>query len=213
MATKEPGWAEMFLPLQALDIASVTIDEPKKSSGPGVPAYAQERPLAALSYKSDMFTMPILSILTSFLKVYAWDSKTGRLDLEIDPASPSAMKLSLLQDTIVGLLIKHPQWLRVQGITKDDLKTCFQHILNGSILTIYLHGPNQDTKPVGRVWVCNKGWQKGASASSFQKGQLIRVALRLQGVCFLQSPNAKTRLRVQHQTVTIFHKPISDLTT
>ena len=52
MATKEPGWAEMFLPLQALDIASVTIDEPKKSTGPGVPAYAQERPLSALSYKN-----------------------------------------------------------------------------------------------------------------------------------------------------------------
>jgi hypothetical protein len=156
-----------------------------------------------------MFTMPILSILTSFLKVYAWDSKTGRLDLEIDPSSPSAIKLTLLQETIVGLLVKHPQWLRAQGLTKDDLKTCFQHILNGSILTIYLHGPNQDTKPVGRVWIWNKGWQKGASASSFQKGQLIRVALILQGVCFLQSPTSRTRLRVQHQTVTIFQKPLA----
>jgi hypothetical protein len=205
---KEPGWTEMFLPLQALEMGKIQIEEPKASKGPGVPQYAADRPIAALSYRSTIFTMPCLSILTTFLKVHNWDSITGRLDLETDIDSLTANKYNALQETIFNFLQNNPQWFINTGIKKfEELKSNFQPIISGNIISIYLHGHNPERKQTGRVWIWRTGtWQKGASVSSFKKGQQIRVAIRFQGICFLPTNNGKTRFRLQHQIVAIFHK-------
>ncbi len=199
---REPGWAEIFVPLHAIDPEGIQLGEPKKSVAPGIPTYAQDRPIAHTSYTTDLYSMPILGILTPFLRVYNWDSTIGRLDLELDATAKK--EVQTIQETLIRNLRSHPQWLRSQGTSVDELTTAFQPMLNGSIMSLYLHGPNQDTKPVGRVWIWNQGWLKGATASSFRKGQSLRVALRIQGLCFLQTPAGKTRFRVQHQTVAVF---------
>ncbi len=205
---KEPGWAEMFLPLQALEVGNIHIDEPKASKGPGVPSYAVDRPIAGLSYRTSFYTMPCLAVMTPFLKVYHWDATTGRLDLEVDQGSVTAIKCSALQETILELLEKKPQWFMNAGTkSKEELRASFQPILSGSIFTIYLHGPNPEKKQMGRVWIWKQGaWQKGAASTSFIRGQQLRIALRLQGICFLPTANGKTRYRLQHQTIAVFHK-------
>jgi hypothetical protein len=203
---REPGWAEMFVPILSIQPNQIQLDEPRKSNGPGVPFYAQERLIAQVSYKTDLFRLPVLSVLLPWMRVHSWDSTTGRLELELDPTNPVYSKLQQFQEAILTTLADHPTWLRMVGCTKDSLKVNFQPILSGKVVTIYLHGPNQDTKPVGRVWIWKDGWQKGAVASSFRKGQLVKTALRFQGLCFLQSPTQPTRLRIQHQTVAMYHQ-------
>jgi len=117
------------------------------------------------------------------------------------------MKCSSIQDHIIDLLASKPQWFQPYIKKKEDLLSNFQHIIQGNILTIYLHGSNPEQKQTGRVWIWNQSnWQKGASSTSFKKGQLIRIALRFQGVCFLQTSLKDTKYRIQHQTVAIFHK-------
>ena len=204
---REPGWAELFLPLQAIEVNSIQIDEPKKLTGPGVPSYAADRPIAALSYVNSSFRMPVLNILTPFLTVHNWDSNTGKLELEVDLNSTLSTKCIVIQEHILTLLASKPQWLLPHIKTKEELRESFQEIISGQIMTIYLHGPNPEQKQMGRVWIWKENnWQKGASKTSFKKGQKLRVALRFQGVCFLQTVSKKMRYRIQHQTISIFHK-------
>jgi len=205
---REPGWTEIFIPLQTIEIKDIHMNEPKKISGPGIPPYAIDRPIATLSYINSNYTIPTLSIFTPFLKIHSWDSTSGRLELEIDIHSSTAMKYSNIQEHIITLLSEKPQWFYPYTKKKEEFLTNFQRMIHGNLLTIYLHGPNPEKKQTGRVWIWNQtSWQKGASVNSFKKGQLIRVALRLQGVCFLQSSSSKDiRYRIQHQIVTIIHK-------
>jgi len=206
---REPGWAELFIPLQAIEVQSIQIEEPKKPMGPGVPLYAADRPIAALSYAHPNFHMPILNILTPFLKIHSWDSSCGRLELEVDASSQLATKCSGIQEHILTLLASNPQWLPASTRTNEELRANFQTILQGQLLTIYLHGPNPEQRQTGRVWIwSDSGWQKGASSTSFKKGQQIRVALRFQGICFLQTSLKKMRYRIQHQIISIIHKKV-----
>lgn len=204
-SSKENGWGEFFLPLQALEVGSIVLHEPRFSYN-GSTSYSQDRLLASLSYKTNFFTLPILSILTPLLKVNFWDSSTGRLDLELEPESITAIKIEALQESLIKLLLNKPQWLMLGGTkTKEEIQNLFQPILTGNILTIYLHGPNPEKKNMSRVWVWKSDtWQKGVSSSTFKKGQQVRIALRFQGICFLPMQGGKTRYRLQHQTVAVY---------
>lgn len=210
MPFREPGWTEFFIPLQAIELKNIYISKPIKLAGPGVPFYAIDRPIAALSYVTPNFRIPTFGILTPFLKVHSWDSTSGKLELSMESDNSTAVKLALIQEHILNLLILNSQWLLPYTRTKDELRASFQEIIQGNILTIYLHGPNPEKKQTGRVWIWQEHeWQKGASVYSFKKDQIIRVGLRFQGVCFLQTIQKKMRYRIQHQTVTIFHKLLS----
>lgn len=205
--TRDLGWAECFIPLQNIQPLNLKLDEPKKQTS--LSAHTADRPIAHLSYQTPNFKMPTLSLLTPFLKVYTWDSSTGRLELEVEHNSMCQQKFLSLDETLLDLLAAHPSWLKANKSSKEELKHTFQRILKDNIFTIYLHGQNQDTKPAGRVWIQKDGvWSKGAIPSSFKRGQQLRVAVRLQGVCFLQYPGQPTRLRIQHQTVAVLHKTV-----
>lgn len=202
---KDPGWAECFLNLADLHAGQIHVDEPKRQSGPGVFSYyGLQRPLAAISYSHDLLKMPVLSFITPFMKVLSWDSTTGRLDLETSVTISG--KLGAIQEIILGQLALHPEWLRAYGLSKEELRSSFQHLFHGTLVSLYLHGPNTDIKPAGRVWLWDHGWQRGVTQDSFKTGQRVRVAVRLQGVCFLQGEQGRTRLRLQHQTVAVYHK-------
>jgi hypothetical protein len=206
--TRDPGWAEIFIPLQAIELSSIQLNEPTKLTGPGVPSYAIHRPISILSYTNSMFRIPVFSILTPFLQIHSWDSSTGKLELLVDSDPTVLTKCTLLQEHIIGLLASKPQWTNSYTRSKDELRANFQTLVQENCLTVYLHGPNPEKKQTGRVWIWQEGgWQKGASATSFKRGQSIRVALRLQGICFLQTLAKKMRYRIQHQVVTILHKP------
>jgi hypothetical protein len=198
----DPLFTEAFLPLSEFQASYVQLHEPKKGY-----THLQDRTLAALSYKTPQFRLPILNLLLPFLKVHTWDSTTGRLELTIEQESTPYKKLHALQESLIGLLQQNHSLLKYYNSTKEEVKHTFQPFLKDGILTIYLHGPNQDTKPFGRVWIWKENcWTQGAITTTFKRGHQIRVALRLQGVCFLQSPGLQTRLRVQHQTIAVIQK-------
>jgi hypothetical protein len=205
--------AEIFLPFQALETSNICINEPysfktsqtnQESQNGGS---NQTKTIALLSYKTSVFTLPSLNILTQFCRVSAWDSASGRLDLEIDHTSQTASKCLALQDFITTTLKLNPLWLPAGQRRPDDISANFQKLLYNGILTVYLHGANPEKKSMGRAWQYNKGiWERGVGPGSFKKGQQIRVALRFQGLCFITLANGVVRYRLQHQTVCVYHK-------
>ena len=205
--SRDPGWAECFLPMQTIDIGNVFIDDPKKATGPGIPPYAADRLLAPISYKAPGFNLPTLSVITPFVSVQSWDSSTGRLDLELDTRSICSMKCYSLQEWALSVLQAHPLWFPSAQRTPEQIMASFQQMIQGSTMSIYLHGPNPDSRQTGRVWLWKAHtWQKGAAPSSFKKGQRIRVALRFQGICFLKTLSGRVKCRFQHQTIAIIHE-------
>jgi hypothetical protein len=204
---RDPGWAEWFIPSQILELSCVEIEEPRKLTGPGVPAYAADRLIAPISYRTPISSLPCLTLLTPFLRVRFWDSPSGRLELELDPDSPFSTKLIALQEYILSLLGAHLTWLPPDQRSVQDIYPNFQTLVHNGNCTVYLHGPNPERKQMGRVWCYqNSGWQKGVGQHSFQKGQQIRLALRIQGICFLQTASGRQRYRIQHQVIAIFHE-------
>jgi hypothetical protein len=202
-----PGWAELMIPVQGMEISKIHISLPQKSCGPGVPNYAQDRPLALLSYHDTYVKIPCLSIMTQFLTVLQWDPLTGRLDLHVPSGTPTNIKLSLLQDFILNKIQSHQRnYIGTSDHSLTEIREMFQHILAGERFTVYLHGPNPELKVCGRVWIWNQDtWSKGAKQTSFKVGDSVRVALRLQGICFLYQ-GQRVRFRIQHQTIAIYHR-------
>jgi hypothetical protein len=208
---QEPGWAEIFLPIQAFTISNIQTQEPKKHSGIGVPAYVANRHLAQMSYHTSLLHLPCVAVFTPFCKVAAWDSTTGRLDLEIDDQPSMITKLNALQEMIQDMLLKQSKWLPSHQRTRAAIEQTFHKLLRGTMFTVYVHGSNPEGKQTGRVWMWKTGvWQKGVSQASFRKGQQIRLAIRFQGICFLPSSNGgDVYTRLQHQVISIIHKIVS----
>lgn len=219
-APKDPGRpddfgkTEIFLPFQALETSHICINEPYTFrtltihyQGHQSQQNEQPKTIALLSYKTPIFTLPSLNILTQFCRVAAWDSTTGRLDLDIDPASKTAAKCLALQDFITSTLRQKSSWLPANQRRPEDISANFQKLLYNGIMTVYLHGSNPEKKVMGRAWQYVKGeWERGVGPGSFKKGQQVRVALRFQGLCFITLPNGVVRYRLQHQTVCVYHK-------
>lgn len=209
ITSKDNGWIEAFLPLQALEIGCIEIQEPKLVSSPhlSTTVYSTERPIACLSYKTETFRMPCLSILTPFCKVKSWDSMTGKLDLEVEEDSLTSIKFAALQQQIFSLLEENPQWFSLSGAKlKQDLMNNVQQLFQENILTVYLHGINLEKKQMGRAWIWkNNIWQKGVVSSTFQKGKEVRLALRFQGISFLHNKDTyKIKYRIQHQVIAAY---------
>jgi len=205
---QEPGWAEIFLPIQAFDISNIQTQEPKKHSGIGVPAYVANRHLAQMSYHTSLLHLPCVSVFTPFCKVAAWDSTTGRLDLDIEDQPMMITKLNALQETIIQTLLKQSKWLPSHQRSRHVIEQTFHKLLRGTTFTVYVHGPNPEGCQTGRVWMWKTGsWQKGVTQASFRKGQQIRLGIRFQGICFLPSSNGgEVYTRLQHQVISVIHK-------
>jgi hypothetical protein len=205
---EDSGWAEIFLPIQAFDISNIQTQEPRKHSGVGVPAYVANRHLAQMSYHTNLLRLPCLALLTPFCKVASWDSATGRLELELDDQQVMLTKLQALQEIIIQTLHTNSKWLPFHQRSRPAIEQTFHKLLRGTTFTVYVHGPNPEGKQMGRVWMWKTGgWQKGVAHTSFKKGQMIRLAIRFQGICFLPSTNGgETYTRLQHQVVSVIHK-------
>ena len=189
----DTGWAELFLPIQSVSADDIHIQAPK--------FIHPKRPLFEFQYVTDDYTLLNVPILTTFLKVHSWDSSTGRLELETDIITSA--KIIAIQKRILQIVSSHPNWTSRQSTLQQD----FQYMLHNSILTVYLHGSNPDQVHTGRVWVWSGSqWKKGVGATTLRKGQQIRLAVRFQGVCTLQTDGPRTRYRIQHQSVAIYKK-------
>ena len=203
----DTGWIEMVLPLETLDVQNLRLEPPRKlrSSETDI---RYERTILPLSYETPLFKMPCFAVLTPFMKVHAWDSSTGRLEFELDSESTAYMQIVGFEHHLISLLFKHASWLDYKGgDLQEHIERSMQYSIVGNIFTIYLHGQNTTNKPMGRVWGWKQGaWVKGASQGTFKKGQQLRVAIRFQGICFFPNAPAKSKYRIQHQTIAVYYK-------
>lgn len=203
----DAGWNEFFIPLETIHMDAIQIIKPAKP-----PLYDKAHDMIyTLSYATDAFSLPYISILTPFMKVHSWDSNTGRLELEAEPDSVAYAKFTKIQELFFGHLSANLEDFRKYGIfTKSDLYATFQQIVYKNLFVVYLHGLNsQQRRHMGRVWVLGSGgWEKGVSSDTFKKGQQLRVAFRFQGISYSPTGGAgKIKCRLQHQTVAIIPKP------
>jgi hypothetical protein len=100
---ESPGFVEVFLPLQKLNIDSIIVSPPTS-------LYPIKIPTANISYKHENFTLPKLSIFTPFLTVTSWDPVKGRLDLVDNLHTNSLEILQNLQDFVINCIIENPEW-------------------------------------------------------------------------------------------------------
>jgi hypothetical protein len=203
----DTGWIEMVLPLEQLDVQNLHLEQPRRLRSNETDS-RYERTILPLSYETVGFKMPCFAILTPFMKVHAWDSASGRLEFELEHDSLPYIKIKEFENHIRKLLLEHKSWLEYKGPDiEDHIERSLQYSIAGSILTIYLHGQNLTHKPMGRVWGWKQGaWVKGAAPTSFKKGQQLRIAIRFQGICFFPYAPAKSKYRIQHQTIAVYYK-------
>jgi hypothetical protein len=204
---QDTGWIEMVLPLEHLDVHAINLEPPKRlRSIESDTRY--ERVILPLVYETPVFKMPNLAILTPFMKVHSWDSSTGRLEFDLERDSLTYKTFIEFEQAILQLLMKHPEWLDYKSENlQSHIERHLQYSIVDTILTLYLHGQNTSTKPMGRLWGWKQGlWTKGATQASFKKGQELRVAVRFQGICFFPNAPAKSKYRIQHQTIAVYYK-------
>ncbi len=203
------GWGEMVVPLQTFTIDKSCLQPPQKYYESSFQQY-KERLISSIQYKVSSCIMDNLSLLTPFLQVNSWDSKNGKLELLLDLQNPLHLKLVQFQEHILDMLVANQiMWLGTTYHTRESLYNCFRPMIVGNICNVYLHGNNNGSGNCGRVWIYKNGsWSKGVNNQSFQKNDVVRIALRFQGLCYLGNPykNNKLMFRLQHQTLGIFHK-------
>jgi aspartate carbamoyltransferase regulatory subunit len=191
---ESPGIAEVFLPLQTMNISSICLHPP-------VSVYPVRIPTVHISYKNSIFTLPNLAIFTPFLIVKSWDAIKGRLEL-CDGGGDSFTKLQALHESILKILVLNPSWSSVSAISYTELKSKFQPLIANKVLRLYL--TNQDLD--GITVYSKDSVVKGVSDKSFQPKQQLRIALRLQGIVLLKNSNSSLFYRLQHQVASIYTK-------
>ena len=202
----DTGWIEMILPLEQMEMAPIRLESPRRLRSTETDA-RYERTILPLSYETPLFRLPTLTVLTPFMKVHSWDSSTGRIEFELEESSIAYRQIIAFEQRIIQLLLENTKWLEY---TTHDIEAHvyqnLQYSIHGNILTLYLHGQNTSTKPMGRVWGWKQDtWTKGATQASFKKGQELRVAIRFQGICFFPNAPAKSKYRIQHQTIAVYY--------
>ena len=184
------GYAELFIPLENLDIDNMTIHPPTS-------IYPIRIPVSILSYTTT-FIMPKLCILTPFLKIHSWDATNGRLELV---AGEMTSIINSLQETLIQKLVKNPNWSSLTSHTYEDVKGRFQPLVINNNIVLYTTIQCPDT-----IIIYNDTGIHHISENSFQKGQYARVALRFQGLVFLKNMNGGLFYRLQHQISRIYCK-------
>jgi hypothetical protein len=203
----DTGWIEMVLPIEQLNLGCIQLEAPKRLRSAETDV-RYERLILPLAYETPLYRLPCLAVLTPFMKVHSWDSSTGRLEFELERDSLVYRYITAFEQKLIHLLVENSKWL---GYSTHDIQSHvqqnLQYAIHDCIFTVYLHGQNVSTKPMGRVWGWKQGlWAKGATPSSFKKGQQLRVALRFQGICFFPNAPAKSKYRIQHQTIAVYYK-------
>lgn len=195
----DTGWAEFFLPLSSIQTDAIQIHTPRPLHGS-----IRGRSIIEFGYQTNEFSLYNLPILTPFLRIHSWDSTTGRLELETDPSTST--KIVAIQKHLVTMLGSRKEWVSDPTNIQHD----FQYMIHNSILTVYLHGSNPNQSHTGHVWVWSGSqWKQGVGPTSIRNGQMIRLAIRFQGIVSLPSDGTRTRYRIQHQTVALYHRPMS----
>jgi hypothetical protein len=191
-------WMEWTVPIQKLELPKI------------YPAALQNsvKPLTPLEYRDGPLILKHLNILLPPLIIKEYDTGTGRLTLHLPESSAIQTKLQALQESLLLLVHQHQKtWFPDSSRTKDQIQHFFQPFVEGTNLNLYCPLQTQDKKYFLHLWKENN-WNRLSSPGLLQKGDVIRVALRLQGISYQTNPITASwtgRFRVQHRIMCIYH--------
>lgn len=199
-------WMEWSIPIQKLEVAKVSAGPLQKTI----------KPLTPLAYNDGPFVMQHLNILLPPLPIKEYDATTGKLILNLSEHPQTASKLLALQETLLSTVFNNQRmWFNDSNRPKEQIQALFQPFLESNLLHLYC--PLQTTEKKHFLYLWNDGaWGRLTSPNSLQKGHMIRVGLRMQGISYQMNPHTNTwtgRFRVQHRIICIYHCGNTALTT
>ena len=184
-----PGQMEVYIPIQNLQLKYMQIHTP-------LSIYPMKLPVAMISYKTPIYTIPKLSIFTTILTVQAWDPVKFRLELSDEGGF---LPLLELQDTLIHSILKQPEWTGSSKLTLEEVRGRFQPIIVKNLLTLYLHSNTNH-----KLFMYSPNSKKPVSHDSFHVGQKVRVAIRFKGLFFLKNAQGNLFYRLQHQVSAVY---------
>ncbi len=190
---------EWTIPIQKLEVSKVQVGFVQKNI----------KPLTPLSYIDGPISFQNLNILLPPLQIKEYDHATGKLMLTLPEGNQTYSKLQALQDALLSsVFINQRYWFPESNRSQDQIRHAFQPFLDSGIL--YLYCPlqqNQDRRNTLCIWKENT-WKRFDTTGLLQRGEFIRVALRLQGISFQTHVSTGVwtgRFRVQHRITCIYH--------
>jgi hypothetical protein len=191
-------WMEWTVPIQKLELQKIA---------PGV-LTTSGKPLTPLEYKDGAFHLKHLNVLLPPLSIKEYDTTTGRLVLCLPEASPILNKMLALQESLFMLVYQHQKtWFPDSNRTKEQIQNFFQPFVEGNQLNLYCPLQAQDKKYFLHIWK-DGIWGRLNTPGTLQKGDILRIALRLQGISYQTNPTSGSwtgRFRVQHRIMCIYH--------
>ena len=192
-------WMEWVIPIQKLEVSKLQVGSFQRSA----------KPLSPLSYTDGPIVFQSLNLLLPPLTIKDYDATSGRLLLNLHDAPSTSAKLTALQDSLLGIVYANQRlWFPDSSKSKDQLQQSFQPFVEPSVLHLYCPLQTQDKqRHTISIWR-DSSWKKLTSAGLVNKGESIRVALRLQGISYQMNTNTGIwtgRFRVQHKINCIYH--------
>jgi hypothetical protein len=191
-------WMEWTIPIQKLELSKI-VPGSLQTSG---------KALTPLEYKDGPFALKHLNILLPPLCIREYDSTTGKLSLFLPEQSPILQKLLALQESLLLLVYQHQKsWFSDSNRTKEQMQNFFQPFVEGTNLQLYCPLQSNDKKYFFSLWK-NGCWSRLTTPGVLQKGDVLRVALRLQGISYQTNviSGAWTgRFRIQHRIICMYH--------
>ena len=184
-----PGIIEVYIPIQNVDTTAIVVTSP-------VSIYPMKLPIALISYKTPIYTIPRLSIFTKKISVHSWDPIKFRLELT---DNEDFTILNELQEILIHKIVQYPEWSGSNKLTVDEVRSKFQPNILKNLLILYLH-----SNPVDKIILHSTKSKKPVTHDSFYQGQLLRVAIRFQGLLFLKNAQGNLFYRLQHQVSAIY---------
>jgi hypothetical protein len=191
---------EWTIPIQKLEVSKIQVGTLQKLV----------KPLSPLSYNDGPIVFQNLNLLLPPLLIKDYDTQTGKLVLSLAESTATSAKLSALQASLLNSVYTNQrQWFSDSNRTKEQIQSAFQSFVENSSLYLYCPVQTQEKRNSIHIWKDNT-WNKLTGPGFLQKGDSIRVALRLQGISFQM--NATTgvwtgRFRVQHKISCIYVCP------
>ena len=189
---------EWTVPIQKLELTKI-LPGSLQTSG---------KALTPLEYRDGPFALKHLNILLPPLLVREYDSSTGKLTLYLPEQSAILQKLMALQESLLLLVYQHQKaWFPDSNRTKEQIQHFFQPFVEGNNLQLYCPLQTSDKKYFFSLWK-DGAWSRLTAPGVLQRGDIIRVALRLQGISYQTSGAAATwtgRFRIQHRIMCMYH--------
>ena len=191
-------WMEWTIPIQKVELPKI-VPGSLQTSG---------KALTPLEYRDGPFTLKHLNILLPPLLVRDYDSSSGKLTLFLPEQSQILQKLLALQESLLLLVFQHQKsWFSDSNRTKEQIQHLFQPFVEGNNLQLYCPLQTTDKKYFFSVWK-EGAWTRLTSPGVLQRGDTIRVALRLQGISYqtnVTSGSWTGRFRIQHRIMCMYH--------